>query len=123
MTTTPTTTVLWLPEVAAWYAALDPAHQAAVDYSLEMLRQHGVALRMPHAKKVVGAVEPIIELRPSSRRFAMRLFYAFDPNRSAVILLAGDKKGQADENTWTAHMAGLASKAWDGYLRLNGWRK
>lgn len=94
-----------------------------MDYSAALLAEHGPMLGMPHAKKVTGAREAIIELRPSTRAFAMRVFYAFNPRREAVLILGGAKKGVADEGPWTAKMADRAGKLWDAYLRASGWRK
>lgn len=123
MTTTPKWTVLWMAEFRSWYEGLSPEQVAAVDYSVALLAEHGPLLGMPHAKKVTDAPEPIIELRPSSRKYAMRVFYAFNPRREAVLILGGDKKGVADEGPWTAKMAKRASRAWDAYLRASGWRR
>lgn len=124
MTMTPIpTTVLWMAEAVEWYRDLTPEQQAAVDYSVGLLAQYGPHLTMPHAKKVTDAKEPILELRPATRAFAMRVFYAFNPNRAAVLILGGAKKGVADEGPWTAKMAKRAGKLWDAYLRANGWRR
>lgn len=123
MTTTNPTAVLFLSDALAWYQGLPADQAAAVDFALAMLREHGALLAMPHAHKVVGAKEPIIILRPATRAFALRLFYAFNPRREAIILLGDSKKGAADENTWTAAMAKRAGKLWDAYLRANGWRR
>lgn len=117
------TTVLWVPEALAWYNGLNAEQLAAVNYSVALLVEHGALLGMPHAKKVVDAAEAIIELRPSSRKYAMRVFYAFDPRRQAIMLVGADKKGVADEGPWTNKMAARAARSWDTYLRLNGWRR
>ena len=123
MTTPPRWTILWMTEFRSWYEALTPEQVAAVDYSAALLAEHGPMLSMPHAKKVVGAREAILELRPSSRSFALRVFYAFNPRREAVLILGGAKKGVADEGPWTAKMAARAATLWDAYLRAGGWRK
>jgi hypothetical protein len=117
------TTILWMPEFRSWYDGLSPEQRAVLDYSLALLADHGPMLAMPHAKKVKGAAESIIELRVQTRAFAIRAFYAFNPRREAVMIIGGDKKGVADENTWTAAMAKRAGKTWDAYLRASGWRR
>ena len=123
MTTTPKTTVLWVPEALAWYQGLNEEQLAAVNFSLALLVEHGALLGKPHAKKVKDQTQPIIELRPSSRKYAMRIFYAFDPRRQAIMLVGGDKKGVADDGPWTDKMAIRAGKIWVDYLRANGWHR
>lgn len=124
MTMTPMpTTVLWMETFREWYAALTPEQAEAVDFSTGLLAQYGPHLEMPHAKKVTDAKEAIIELRPSTRAFAIRVFYAFNPRREAVLIIGSAKKGVADEGPWTAKMAKQAGKLWDAYLRANGWRR
>ncbi len=61
-----------------------------------------------------GTREPIRELRPKRGASPLRVFYAFDPDRDAVLLLGGDKAGDARfyermvpkvERIWTEYLA------------------
>ncbi|MGH3435109.1 MAG: type II toxin-antitoxin system RelE/ParE family toxin [Sciscionella sp.] len=60
------------------------------------------------------------ELRPgSSGRSELRVLFAFDPERSAIMLIAGDKAG--DWTRWYKKNIPLADDLFDGHLnRLRG---
>ncbi len=86
-------------EVAAWFEALaksDPrtAHQVAA--AIDLLERRGPHLGRPFADRVEGSsLHHLTELRPGSTgRSEVRLLFAFDHRRRAVILAAGDKTGQ-----------------------------
>jgi hypothetical protein len=59
------------------------------------------------------------ELRPpSARRSAIRILLVFDPWRSVVLLVAGDKSGQWDKRYRTA--IPRAEPFYDDYLAERG---
>jgi hypothetical protein len=81
-------------EFAAWYASLDADEQDALNYSIELLEENGPALGRPHADTVRESRYPNMrELRSQVAGRPLRTFYAFDPRRSAILLLGGDKTG------------------------------
>ena len=45
----------------------------------------------------------------------MRILFAFDPWRSSILLVAGDKAGQW--NTWYRHAIPLAEQRYERYLK------
>lgn len=47
----------------------------------------------------------------------LRVFYAFDPSRNAVLLLGGDKTG---DKRFYKTMVPLAEKIWVQYLKETG---
>jgi len=53
------------------------------------------------------------ELRPKRGRSPLRVFYAFDPKRSAVLLFGGDKAG---DNRFYRRMIASAETIWKQYL-------
>lgn len=59
------------------------------------LREEGPALGRPLVDRLQGAkIHHLKELRPGSRgRSEIRIIFAFDPSRSALLLLGGDKAG------------------------------
>ena len=72
---------------------------AAKDY----LSQHGPAAKMPVSAPIRQSNACAMkELRPgSSGRSEIRILYAFDRSRTAVLLLGGDKAERSkDWNTW-----------------------
>jgi len=86
--------VIATDEFAEWYRDLAEGDMEAVTFSVEILREKGVALGSPHSSAIEGSRYPLRELRVQSGGRPLRVFYAFDPLRQAVLLLGGDKTGQ-----------------------------
>ncbi|WP_370655438.1 type II toxin-antitoxin system RelE/ParE family toxin [Candidatus Binatus sp.] len=53
----------------------------------------GVALGYPYSSQIKGSAIAMRELRVQSGGRPLRVLYAFDPKRAAVLLLGGDKSG------------------------------
>lgn len=88
-------------EVEAWYLALcksDPETADLIEDAIDQLAAEGPALRRPLADRVKGSrYHNMKELRPpSSGATEIRLLFAFDPRREAILLVAGDKAGNWD---------------------------
>jgi hypothetical protein len=80
-----------------WESDLSIDEQAAVDVALEALQERGPALPRPLSDTVKGSrYNNMKELRPPSTN--IRVLYAFDPRRCAIMLLGGDKTGSW--NAW-----------------------
>ena len=85
-------------EYAAWFTALikeDLASAVQVAQAVAALREEGPAFGRPLVDRVQGSrVHHLKELRPGSAgRSEIRVLFAFDPTRSALLLLGGDKAG------------------------------
>jgi hypothetical protein len=85
-------------EYAAWFTALikeDLGSATQVAQAVAALREEGPALVRPLVDRLKGTkVHHLKELRPGSRgRSEIRIIFAFDPGRSALLLLGGDKAG------------------------------
>jgi hypothetical protein len=85
-------------EYAAWFTALikeDLASATQVAQAVALLREEGPALGRPLVDRLKGStIHHLKELRPGSRgRSEIRIIFAFDPARSALLLLGGDKAG------------------------------
>lgn len=88
-------------EVEAWYLALcksDPETADLIEDAIDQLAAEGPALRRPLADRVKGSrFHNMKELRPpSSGSTEIRMLFAFDPRREAIVLVAGDKAGNWD---------------------------
>ena len=59
------------------------------------LREEGPSLGRPLVDRLKGTrIHHLKELRPGSKgRSEIRIIFAFDPTRSALLLLGGDKAG------------------------------
>ena len=82
---------------------------AAVDY----LGAVGIALGNPRSSDIKGASFPLRELRVQSGGRPIRVFYAFDPRRNAVLIIGGDKTG---DGRFYERMIPVAERIWQEYL-------
>jgi hypothetical protein len=66
-----------------------------VAQAVAALREDGPALECPLVDRLKGSrIHHLKELRPGSRgRSEIRIIFAFDPTRSALLLPGGDKSG------------------------------
>ena len=81
--------------VEEWLAALDQSSYEQVVAALELLAERGPQLGRLLVDTVVGSRHKNMkELRPgSSSRSELRVLFAFDSERRAILLVAGDKAG------------------------------
>lgn len=112
---------MWAVEYAyieGWLDQQDDATVAAVFAALELLEQQGPALGRPLVDTIHGATIPNLkELRPASPGGSeVRILFAFDPRRSAVMLLAGDKsQGRKTSERWSGWYRRAIRKAEELY--------
>lgn len=72
----------------------DEALQDTVAAHVGLLEEVGPTLGRPYAATLRGSsLANLKELRVQHRGRPYRILYAFDPNREALLLLAGDKAG------------------------------
>jgi hypothetical protein len=99
-------------EFTAWYLALDAQDTVRVDAAVERLAEAGPALGRPLVDTIKTSRHPHMkELRPTA---SLRILFAFDPRRTAILLLGGDKRGQWSE--WYQLMVPRADALYDEHL-------
>src|SRR5680860_209724 len=78
-----------------WLMAVNDGTYDQVVAALRILTELGPGLGRPLVDSIVGSGHKNMkELRPgSSGRSEVRILFAFDPKRRAILLLAGDKQG------------------------------
>ena len=77
-----------------WWDDLTSAEQRSVDFGIRLLGQKGPTLEFPHSSGILSSRHKNMrELRAQSGGRPLRVFYAFDPRRTAILLLGGDKTG------------------------------
>jgi hypothetical protein len=82
-------------EFVAWWESLSEAEQDSVSDKIELLVHEGPSLRFPHSSDVRGSRHgQMRELRVQHKGRPLRVLYCFDPRRTAILLLGGDKTGQ-----------------------------
>ena len=79
----------------AWIGTLDERTRAQVVDAIDRLAEAGPALGRPLVDSIAhSSVRNLKELRPGSTgRSEVRVLFAFDPRRSAILLAGGDKSG------------------------------
>jgi hypothetical protein len=91
--------VVWAVEAtdqfAEWSAALDAADIDSVNYSVDLLESVGPELGRPHADAKQSVFKNMKELRVQAAGRPIRIFFAFDPNRTAILLIGGAKAGNS----------------------------
>jgi len=87
--------VEYTDEFGEWWELLTENQQDDIAASAEMLMENGPQLRFPHSSGIEGSKHSHMrELRIQSSGDPIRVFYAFDPRRMAILLIGGDKTGQ-----------------------------
>jgi len=78
------------PTVSKWLDSLARSEYQKVVIALKVLQEQGPFLGRPFVDQVKNSrFKNMKELRPRGKN--LRLLFAFDPNRKAIILVAGDK--------------------------------
>lgn len=85
--------VEYTDEFEAWWVDLAEEVQDDIDRVVMLLEEHGPTLGFPYSSDIKGARFAMRELRIQSGGRPIRVLYAFDPVRSALLLLGGDKTG------------------------------
>lgn len=86
--------VEYTDEFGEWWAGLTEKEQNDVAAVTEILMERGAMLPFPHSSDIRSSRHPHMrELRVQSGGRPVRVFYAFDPRRAAILLIGGDKTG------------------------------
>ena len=112
-------TVILVDEVTNWYLDLvskEPATAELVAAAIDLLEADGPTLGRPLVDSIEGSsIRNLKELRPGSRgRSEIRILFAFDPERQAVLLVAGDKAGNWTK--WYDDNIPLAERRFEAWL-------
>lgn len=106
-------------DVERWFLGLcrdDPATADGVADAIEQLVMMGPALGRPLVDRIHASHHHNMkELRPPSAGASeVRMLFAFDPERQAVLLVAGDKSGRWA--TWYRDAIPVADRRFDQHL-------
>jgi hypothetical protein len=101
-------------EFAAWWGDLNEAQQEDVAAIVMLLMEQGPKLPFPYSSGIQNSRHSHMrELRVQSGGKPIRVFYAFDPRRTAILLLGGDKTG---DDRFYDRMIPAADKLYDVYI-------
>jgi hypothetical protein len=107
--------VEYADEFDAWWNSLTAEEQDSVARGVVLLSQVGVNLGRPYADTVYGSKFPNMkELRIQHQGRPYRVLYAFDPRRTAMLLIGGDKTGN---NRWYEEFVPKADAIYAQHLR------
>ena len=107
--------VEYTDEFEDWWNNLSGAEQDALAVSVELLEAKGPQLSRPYADTVNGSRHSNMkELRTQYEGRPYRTFFAFDPNRSAILLIGGDKTGN---DRFYEEMIPVADDLYDVHLK------
>ncbi len=80
-----------------WFAGLPGDEQAELIAKVNLLKLLGPRLARPHADTLNGSKHANMkELRASTSGQVLRVAFAFDPTRSALLLVGGNKGGTGE---------------------------
>lgn len=109
-------------EFDKWFASLGDDEKVEVIAKVELLKVFGPQLRRPHADTLGGSRHANMkELRADTSTSVLRIAFAFDPARQAILLIGGDKGGVSQKRFYKmlieradalfdAHLAGLRKR-------------
>lgn len=103
-------------EFGHWWEGLNAAEQKSVDFTVSLLQQQaGPTLRMPHSSGIAMSRHAHMrELRIQHEGRPYRVLYAFDPRRTSILLIGGDKTGNS---RWYEEHVPRADAIYDQHLR------
>lgn len=101
-------------EFTQWAAGLTDEECDSVVASIAKLERGGPSLGRPDVDTIKGSRHSNMkELRCQHRGSPLRMFFVFDPRRSAILLIGGDKTG---DNRFYEKMIPVADDLYDVYL-------
>jgi hypothetical protein len=87
----------------------------SVAASVMLIEERGPSLGFPHSSLIQSSRHSHMrELHIQHQGRPLRTLYAFDPRRTAILLLGGDKTG--DERWYETHVP-LADQLYDAHLK------
>lgn len=111
-------------EFGLWWETLSMEEHESLDASVRLLEVRGPSLGFPHSSGVHGSkFSHMRELRTQHAGKPFRTLYAFDPRRSAILLIGGDKTGDA---RWYDIYIPVADRLYGEHLdelKREGWIK
>ena len=100
-------------EFREWLSGLSEPEQARVGGCVTRLIEYGVNLGDPHSSKVHSSRHGRMRELRVRGSIPLRIFYAFDPRRIAILLTGGNKAGNP---RFYAEYVPAADRLYDQYL-------
>ena len=101
-------------EFGQWWSSLTATEQNDIAVVVMLLEEKGISLGFPFSSKINGSRHSgMRELRIQSKGNPIRIFYQFDPRRTAILLIGGDKTG---DDRFYQRFIPIADRLYDIYL-------
>jgi hypothetical protein len=103
-------------EFEEWWIELTADEQDDVNTKVILLQEYGPALGRPHVDTVRESKYPNMKeliIQHAGRPY--RVLFAFDPRRTALLLIGGDKTGNA---RWYAENVPIADRIFGEHLAM-----
>lgn len=100
-----------------WLSSIDEETFALIHAALDVLAREGPSLGRPLIDTIAHSrFKNLKELRPGSGGSSeIRILFAFDPNRQAILLIAGDKS--TNWKKWYRHNVAAAEDIFEHDLK------
>ncbi len=106
--------VEYTDEFEHWWAGLSGDEQEEIDRKVHLLEELGPTLPRPHADVILQSRHSNMkELRGKVDQRQLRVLFAFDPRRAAILLIGGDKTGDPG---WYDRYVPVADELFDKHL-------
>ena len=105
-------------EFREWWSRLSAIEQDQVARVVDRLIAEGWDLGYPHSSKILSSRHSNMRELRIRGSIPLRVFYAFDPRRSAILLIGGDKSGNL---RFYEEYVPVADRLYDQYLDEIRW--
>jgi hypothetical protein len=106
--------VEYTDEFGEWWNSLTDTEQDDFTAVVALLMEHGPQLPFPYSSGIESSKhDHMRELRVQSSGKPLRGFYAFDPRRTAILLIGGGKTG---DDRFYKTMVPIADRLYDDYI-------
>jgi len=106
--------VEYTDEFGTWWATLSETEQEDISAVAQLLTEHGPDLPFPYSSGVASSKHGHMrEMRVQSGGRPIRIFYAFNPMRTAILLIGGNKTG---DKRFYKKMIPIADRLYDEHI-------
>lgn len=106
--------VEYTEEFGQWWTTLTEDEQIEINAKVLLLQERGPVLPRPHSDVIVTSRHANMkELRGIVGEAQLRVLYAFDTRRAAILLIGGDKRGN---KKWYEQFVPIADRLFDRHL-------
>jgi hypothetical protein len=102
-------------EFEAWWESLAEAEQEEIAAKVELLEERGPMLSRPHADVIVSSRHANMkELRGKVNERQLRVLFAFDSRRTALLLIGGTRR---NDPRWYERFVPIADDLFERHLK------